>query len=113
VNLCTKARASETSFRATSLATLAQMVSNGAGITLLPALAVPVENRRGQLEIRPFVKPAPARTIALVWRPRSPHASVLVELAKTLRAAVGGGPDLVGRKPRRNSVLEPVMSPRK
>jgi LysR family hydrogen peroxide-inducible transcriptional activator len=85
--LCTKARANETSFRATSLATLAQMVSNGAGITLLPALAVPVENRRGQLEIRPFIKPAPSRTIALVWRPRSPHAAVLVELAKTLRAA--------------------------
>src|SRR5580692_10188944 len=95
--LCTKARASETSFRATSLATLAQMVSNGAGITLLPALAVPVENRRGQLEIRPFIKPAPGRTIALVWRPRSPHAGVLVELAKTLRAAAGGAP-LVHRR---------------
>src|SRR5580658_2894744 len=95
--LCTKARASETSFRATSLATLAQMVSNGAGMTLLPALAVPVENRRGQLEIRPFIKPAPGRTIALVWRPRSPHAGVLVELAKTLRAAAGGAP-LVHRR---------------
>lgn len=85
--LCTKARASETSFRATSLATLAQMVSSGAGITLLPSLAVPVENRRGQLEIRPFVSPVPGRTIALIWRPRSPFATVFVELAKTFRAA--------------------------
>jgi LysR family hydrogen peroxide-inducible transcriptional activator len=88
--LCTKARASETSFRATSLATLAQMVSSGAGITLLPSLAVPVENRRGQLEIRPFVKPIPSRTIALVWRPRSPFAAVFMELAKTFRAASAG-----------------------
>jgi LysR family hydrogen peroxide-inducible transcriptional activator len=86
--LCTKARASETSFRATSLATLAQMVSSGAGITLLPSLAVPVENRRGQLEIRPFVKPTPSRTIALVWRPRSPFAAVFMELAKTFRVTV-------------------------
>jgi LysR family hydrogen peroxide-inducible transcriptional activator len=88
--LCTKARASETTFRATSLATLAQMVSTGAGITLLPSLAVPVENRRGQLEIRPFVKPTPSRTIALVWRPRSPFAAVFMELAKTFRVASTG-----------------------
>jgi LysR family transcriptional regulator, hydrogen peroxide-inducible genes activator len=85
--LCTKARADETSFRATSLATLAQMVSSGTGITLLPSLAVPVENRRGQLEIRPFVKPIPGRTLALVWRPRSPFGDALTQIAATLRAA--------------------------
>jgi LysR family hydrogen peroxide-inducible transcriptional activator len=83
--LCTKARAAETPFRATSLATLAQMVSSGAGVTLLPSIAVPVENRRGQLEIRPFGKPAPGRTLALIWRSRSPLAGMLAELAKTLR----------------------------
>ena len=83
--LCTRAKADETSFRATSLATLAQMVSSGAGITLLPALAVPVENRRGQLEIRPFVKPTPHRTIALVWRPRSPFRDALQDLSKTFQ----------------------------
>jgi len=87
--LCAQAKATETPFRATSLTTLAQMVSSGAGITLLPSMAVPVENRRGQLETRPFVKPAPDRTIALVWRPRSPFASTFVELARTLRTAAG------------------------
>jgi LysR family hydrogen peroxide-inducible transcriptional activator len=88
--LCSRAGATETAFRATSLATLTQMVSSGAGVTLLPAMAVPVENRRGQLEVRPFVKPAPARTIALIWRPRSPYAPLFIELAKTLRAAAAG-----------------------
>lgn len=87
LDFCKKANADEASFRATSLATLAQMVSSGAGITLLPSLAVPVENRRGQLEIRPFSQPSPGRTIALVWRPRSPFADALVELARTIRAA--------------------------
>jgi len=82
--LCSKAKATETTFRATSLATLAQMVSSGGGITLLPSIAVPVENRRGQLEVRPFAKPAPGRTIALVWRPSSPYGSLFVELARTL-----------------------------
>lgn len=86
LTLCSKAGAAETPFRATSLATLAQMVSSGAGITLLPSMAVPVENRRGQLEIRPFAKAVPGRTIALVWRPSSPLASTFQELAKTLRA---------------------------
>jgi LysR family hydrogen peroxide-inducible transcriptional activator len=91
--LCEKARANETTFRATSLATLAQMVSNGAGVTLLPSVAVPVENRRGQLVIRPFVKPPPGRTIGLVWRPRSPMAEAFKDLAKTIRGA------LTGRRP--------------
>ncbi|MDP8999937.1 MAG: LysR substrate-binding domain-containing protein [Myxococcota bacterium] len=85
--LCSQANASPTSFRATSLTTLAQMVSSGAGITLLPRLAVPVENRRAQLEIRPFVKPEPYRTIALAWRRGSPYASAFTELTLTIRAA--------------------------
>jgi len=85
--LCNRVKATETPFRATSLATLAQMVSSGAGITLLPSIAVPVENRRGQLEVRPFTKPVPGRTISLVWRPSSPLANVFTAIAKTLRQA--------------------------
>jgi LysR family transcriptional regulator, hydrogen peroxide-inducible genes activator len=85
--ICSKAMAKETAYRATSLGTLAQMVSSGAGMTLMPSIAVPVENRRGHLEVRPFAKPAPGRTLALIWRPRSPFASLFAELARTLRAA--------------------------
>lgn len=85
--LCSKAKASEAGFQATSLATLAQMVSSGSGITLLPSLAVPVENRRAQLAIRPFVKPVPGRTVGLVWRLRSPFAPLFTDLAKALGAA--------------------------
>jgi LysR family hydrogen peroxide-inducible transcriptional activator len=86
--LCAKARADVASFRATSLATLAQMVSSGAGVTLLPALAVPVENRRGQLEIRPFVKPVPRRTVVLVWRKSSPFVEAFEALASVLERAL-------------------------
>jgi LysR family hydrogen peroxide-inducible transcriptional activator len=85
--VCSEAKAKETPFRATSLATLAQMVSSGVGITLLPSIAVPVENRRGQLDVRPFVKPMPGRTVALVWRRRWPFEAVFTELAKAFRGA--------------------------
>ncbi len=57
-------------------------------MTLLPRIAVPVENRRGQLEVRPFTSPAPHRTIALIWRPQSPFADTFRELADVFRAAV-------------------------
>ncbi|MDP9150602.1 MAG: LysR substrate-binding domain-containing protein [Myxococcota bacterium] len=82
--LCAKAHAREADWRATSLATLVQMVSAGAGITLLPKLALEVENRRGQLEVRPFVPPAPSRTIGLVWRRTSPFSDAFRAIAAVL-----------------------------
>lgn len=86
---CSKAKAHELEFRATSLATLAQMVAGGAGVTLLPEIAVATESRRADLVIRPFTRPAPSRTLALVWRRRSPLGPALRELAHTARAAHG------------------------
>ena len=83
--LCSRAGARETEFRATSLSTLAQMVSSGAGLTLLPSLAVPVENRRGQLEVRAFKSAAPSRTIVLVHRRSSPLAPAFRAIAAFLR----------------------------
>src|SRR5262249_10701686 len=49
---CSSTRLEELGFRATSLPTLVQMVSSGAGITLLPSIAVPTEGQRSQLSIR-------------------------------------------------------------
>lgn len=86
--VCTRGRAHELEFRATSLATLVSMVAGGAGVTLLPQLAVAAEARGGDLVLRPFADPAPYRTIALVWRTRSPLAGALREIAGTLRGAV-------------------------
>lgn len=85
--LCGKVRAHEGAFRATSLSTLVQMVAGGAGITLLPALAVPTEARRARLAVRPFLSPAPARTVALVWRRHSPIAPALHAVAAVIRDA--------------------------
>ena len=87
LSYCSRARAHEADFRATSLSTLAQMVSAGAGVTLLPRLALPTENRRGKLAVRRFADPAPHRTLALAWRKSSPLGPALRRLAGTIRAA--------------------------
>jgi LysR family transcriptional regulator, hydrogen peroxide-inducible genes activator len=85
LDLCAHAHARELAFRATSLSTLTQMVAGGAGVTLLPQLAVPTEARRGDVVVRRFVPPAPGRTLALVWRRHAALDSALRHLAATLR----------------------------
>ena len=56
-------------FEATSLHTLAQMVDNGLGVTLLPQLALDAGILKGtDLVARPVAVAAPSRDIALIWR---------------------------------------------
>jgi LysR family hydrogen peroxide-inducible transcriptional activator len=82
---CAKARAEELEFRATSLSTLVQMVAGGAGITLLPSLALATETQRAKLTIRRFAKP-PERTLALVFRGSSPVVPALQKVAALARS---------------------------
>lgn len=74
-------------YRATSLETLRQMVAAGHGVTLLPELAAasPVGSARG-LRIKPFVKPAPARTIGAVWRKSTTRGPAIEAIANAIRA---------------------------
>jgi len=76
-------------YRATSLETLRQMVAAGHGVTLLPefAAASPVGSARG-LRIKPFVKPAPARTIGAVWRKSTTRGPAIEAIANAVRAAM-------------------------
>lgn len=85
--LCKRAGAAETDLRATSLATLVQMVSAGIGVTLLPSIAVDVENRRGQLAIRPLSGKPQGRQIVLAWRKESALSEPLRELARVMAKA--------------------------
>lgn len=85
LGLCGGAGTREVGFRATSLATLVQMVSASSGVTLLPSLALPVENRRGQLRVRSFARPGPGRTLALAWRRGSAVRTALEHVAGTIR----------------------------
>lgn len=83
--ICTRAKANELEFRATSLTTLAQMVAGSDAVTLLPELAARVEAR--DLKLRNLAEPAPHRTIVLAWRKSSPGGEALRKIGATLRAA--------------------------
>jgi LysR family hydrogen peroxide-inducible transcriptional activator len=67
------------------------MIAAGAGVTLLPKLAVATEVGRSQLRVRPFGDPVPKRTLALIWRRRSSLAGALQQVAATVRAAYPKG----------------------
>jgi LysR family hydrogen peroxide-inducible transcriptional activator len=74
-------------YRATSLETLTQLVSEGFGCTFLPALArrgVRSPNA-GALCTIPFASPDAYREVALVWRLGYPRAAMLEELAAFIR----------------------------
>lgn len=85
--MCGAAAAGELAdFRATSLSTLTQMLTGSGALTLLPALALPVETRgRRDLVVRSFRAPAPHRTIGLAWRRTSPRGEEFRVLAERLR----------------------------
>jgi LysR family hydrogen peroxide-inducible transcriptional activator len=83
--VCGNANFLDGEFRATSLATLIQMVAGSRGVTLLPSLAIATENRRGQLRLRKFASPAPGRTLALVWRRGGPAEASLRQIAGVMR----------------------------
>lgn len=87
-DLCAATGAEEQGFRATSLTTLVQLADSGEGVTILPTLAVEVENRRAQLVIRKFRKPAPRRTIVFAWRRGSALGPSLRELTPAARRAL-------------------------
>jgi LysR family hydrogen peroxide-inducible transcriptional activator len=61
------------------------MVAGGAGVTLLPTLAVSTENRRGNFAVLPFAKPRPGRTLVLAYRQASPARETLGTIAATMR----------------------------
>jgi LysR family hydrogen peroxide-inducible transcriptional activator len=99
--VCAHARTHELDFRATSLSTLAQMVAAGAGVTLLPRLAVATESRHAALAIRPLADARAFRTLGLCWRRTSPFAATLSQVAALIRETVGQMTAAEGKTPRR------------
>jgi LysR family hydrogen peroxide-inducible transcriptional activator len=85
---CSRAGVEEQGFRATSLETLRQMVASGAGITLLPRLAVegPFASARG-LVVRPFAPPVPSRTIGAAWRRSTSRAAAIAAVCDVVQKA--------------------------
>jgi len=110
--LCADTNAHIDAFRATSLTTLVQIVAAGEGVTLFPALAVPPGVTDAQLCVRHFAEPAPARTIALVWRKGYAFDAALRDVAATIGQALpaqNSGP----REPSRHASRQQTSRPKK
>lgn len=78
-------------FRASSLATLVEMVASGIGVTLLPSLALASVKRTAGLALIPFGSKGPARTIGLAYRRSSARAEEFALLGALLGAAASDG----------------------
>jgi LysR family hydrogen peroxide-inducible transcriptional activator len=84
--VCSRAGVAEAGFRATSLQTLVQVAAMGQGVTLLPTLAVGLENRGHPLAVR-NIRDAPSRTVVLAYRVGSVLEPTLKALVPTLTKA--------------------------
>lgn len=67
-----------------SLETIRNMVASGLGITVLPASANSDKYRSALTRAIPFVKPAPARRIALAWRKSFARGKAIEALAQAI-----------------------------
>lgn len=84
---CASHAVTEQEFQATSLSTLVQMVAGGAGITLLPTIAVPMECSRAAVTTRPLKDKAAQRTLVLAFRKRASLGPGLRAVAAVMREA--------------------------
>jgi len=103
LSVCRFAGAQESSeVRASSLATLIQMVASGLGLTLLPESVAASEVRPSDgIVLRRFRDPEPTRTIGLVWRRASDRGDAFATLGDELCAASPlGGHGARGSPPR-------------
>lgn len=88
LNTCGAGMGRSAEFAATSLHTLIQMVAGGLGLTLVPRLAVQAGITQGaDVELRRLEGPGGWRSLALAWRPNSPHAAEYRALAPLLASA--------------------------
>ena len=74
-------------FGASSLSTIVELVSSGFGITLLPELSLGLETRARSLNIMRFEEPEPSRELGLVWRSTSPRKKEFEEFGELISQA--------------------------
>ena len=82
---CAPRRETPAGLGATSLSTVMQMVANGHGVTLLPKIALDVEQRDERVKLLRFRDPEPARTVGLAWRRTSPRKADFAALGQIVR----------------------------
>jgi LysR family transcriptional regulator, hydrogen peroxide-inducible genes activator len=96
------ASAGGTTFGASSLTTVMQMVAGGYGVTLIPQIAADVERRDERVKLLRLENPQPGRSIGLAFRRTSPRKTDFDALGEVVKermdascaaGAANGGPD--------------------
>jgi len=76
-------------FGATSLTTLLQLVAHGQGVTLLPQIAAR-DLADPRIALAAFPEPQPRRQVAMAWRAGSPRRRQLKAIASRIAEEAGG-----------------------
>lgn len=74
-------------FAATSLATIVELVANGQGITLLPAISLHKEAANPSISISALAAPGAGRLLRLVWHQATPFTELFEQIAEVIRVA--------------------------
>ncbi|HML27235.1 MAG TPA: LysR substrate-binding domain-containing protein [Hyphomicrobium sp.] len=103
LEVCSFSGASErSSFRATSLETLRQMVSAEGGITLLPELATLNQGTLSSgIHLLNFSDSNPSRQIAMCWRKSSAREPLFLSLSELFKSCIGQVLDAPPQAPAR------------
>jgi LysR family hydrogen peroxide-inducible transcriptional activator len=90
-----------------SLETLAAIVDEGLGITILPELMVRALPPRQAARVRPFAPPEPVRQVSLVYVREQAQARLVSAVVAILQDALPA--DLLARDARDSSVVKPTL----
>ncbi|MGA1056018.1 MAG: LysR substrate-binding domain-containing protein, partial [Pseudohongiellaceae bacterium] len=83
--------ATDVVYQGTSLHTLVQMVANGLGVTLLPAISVAADVLGDtDLQIREFGNENVSRKIGMAWRKSDPRREEYLLLSEFIKANTSG-----------------------
>ena len=79
-----------------SLETIRHMVAAGTGITVLPRTSVPPGQVDDSLiEMKPFTRPSPNRTVAIAWRKHYPRKEAITTIRDTIQSCPLEGIDII------------------
>jgi len=71
-----------------SLETMRHMVAAGTGITVLPRSSIPNGQKSESLiDIKPFARPSPSRTVAIAWRKHYPRKEAIFTIRDTIQTS--------------------------
>ena len=79
-----------------SLETIRHMVAAGTGITVLPCSSLlHSQSHESLIDMKPFTKPSPNRTVAIAWRKHFPRKEAIVTIRETIQASPPQGVNIV------------------